>query len=203
MKKLIVFITIALLIFGISACSPANKGDDASTIDKITDLSNKNDTTKTDAKEKVKLNPDELSDPTDLTEPEDEEPPVELTPFEEEMEKISVLLANFLEKENMKELSFSVYSNGGPIIFIQLFPESDQTLGQKIQLFEEDFTANGTLNSENRAEWDAIIETFLGFITQITQDFPDFGLFQILSPTDYQNILQINKDLSIYDHLTK
>ncbi len=203
MKKLIVFITIALLIFGISACSPANKGDDASTIDKITDLSNKNDTTKTDSKEKVKLNPDEPSDPTDLPEPEDEEPPVELTPFEEEMEKISVLLANFLEKENMKELSFSVYSNGGPIIFIQLFPESDQTLGQKIQLFEEDFTANGTLNSENRAEWDAIIETFLGFITQITQDFPDFGLFQILSPTDYQNILQINKDLSIIDHLTK
>ena len=62
MKKLIVFITIALLIFGISACSPANKGDDASTIDKITDLSNENDTTKTDSKEKVKINPDELSD---------------------------------------------------------------------------------------------------------------------------------------------
>ena len=203
MKKLIVFITIALLIFGMTACSPANKGEDSSTTDKPTQSSNKNDTSKTDAKEKVKLNPDEPSDPTDLTEPEDEEPPVELTPFEEEMEKISVLLANFLEKENMKELSFSVYSNGGPIIFIQLFPESDQTLGQKIQLFEEDFTANGTLNSENRAEWDAIIETFLGFITQITQDFPDFGLFQILSPTDYQNILQINKDLSIYDHLTK
>lgn len=203
MKKLIVFITIALLIFGMTACSPANKGEDSSTTDKPTQSSNKNDTSKTDAKEKVKINPDEPSDPTDLTEPEDEEPPVELTPFEEEMEKISVLLANFLEKENMKELSFSVYSNGGPIIFIQLFPESDQTLGQKIQLFEEDFTANGTLNSENRAEWDAIIETFLGFITQITQDFPDFGLFQILSPTDYQNILQINKDLSIIDDLTK
>ena len=178
MKKLIVFITIALLIFGMTACSPANKGEDSSTTDKP-------------------------SDPTDLTEPEDEEPPVELTPFEEEMEKISVLLANFLEKENMKELSFSVYSNGGPIIFIQLFPESDQTLGQKIQLFEEDFTANGTLNSENRAEWDAIIETFLGFITQITQDFPDFGLFQILSHTDGQVRLQINKDLLISNFFVK
>ncbi|GEM_PF-6627891 len=178
MKKLIVFITIALLIFGMTACSPANKGEDSSTTDKP-------------------------SDPTDLTEPEDEEPPVELTPFEEEMEKISVLLANFLEKENMEDVSYSVFSDDDEVIVIQLFSDAETELGQKIEAFEEDFATNGTLNSENQAEWDAIIETFYDFCAQIKADFPDFKYFQILSHTDGQVRLQINKDLLISNFFVK
>ena len=203
MKKLIVFITIALLIFGISACSPANKGDDASTIDKITDLSNKNDTTKTDSKEKVKINPDELSDPTDLPEPEEEEFTITLSPFEEKIERAKGLFESFLEKENMEDVSYSVFSDDDEVIVIQLFSDAETELGQKIEAFEEDFATNGTLNSENQAEWDAIIETFYDFCAQIKADFPDFKYFQILSHTDGQVRLQINKDLLISNFFVK
>ncbi len=203
MKKLIVFITIALLIFGISACSPANKGDDASTIDKITDLSNKNDTTKTDSKEKVKLNPDEPSDPTDLPEPEEEEFTATLSPFEEKIERAKSLFESLLEKEYKEELYFSVFSDDDEVIVIQLFSDAETELGQKIEAFEEDFATNGTLNSENQAEWDAIIETFYDFCAQIKADFPDFKYFQILSHTDDQVRLQINKDLLISNFFVK
>lgn len=202
MKKLIVFITIALLIFGISACSPANKGDDASTIDKITDLSNKNDTSKTDAKEKVKINPDEPSDPTDLPDSEEEEFTITLSPFEEKMERVKSLFESFLEKEYMEELYFSVFSDDDQRILIHLFVDSESEFGQKLQAFEGDFDANGALNSENQAEWDATIEALTGFCAQIAADFPEFDYFQIITLKDGRVLLQINKDLLITNNLS-
>lgn len=203
MKKLIVFITIALLIFGMTACSPANKGEDSSTTDKPTQSSNKKDTSKTDAKENVKINPDEPSDPTDLTEPEEEEFTITLSPFEEKIERAKGLFESFLEKENMEDVSYSVFSDDDEVIVIQLFSDAETELGQKIEAFEEDFATNGTLNSENQAEWDAIIETFYDFCAQIKADFPDFKYFQIITLKDGRVLLQINKDLLISNFFVK